>query len=220
MHRCALVLVVILSQPAWAQDAPQPEPTDDSRVMWVVAGAGGADFPSNQLWGGVELAAHSVQRKGLGPLLRLTPAYSVSDNTAMLWAEAGGTLALQSDQVDEAQIRIGLLGRVQVPVVRWPLPVRVGEPGDVGVGLVPSAMAVLEIAWPDRPGITGALTVRGGVGSDSYFRPTCAAESDLACQGWLPGFVGSVSGRAVFPAGLHIEARAGTHMRLSVGRHW
>jgi hypothetical protein len=222
MLRCAIVLVALVAAPAHAEepDAPAADPasTDADRlVALTLSGAGGADFPSNQIWAGVELKARSAQRRGLAPMGSLTPAYSVSDNTALVWAEAGATAAFGAPDAPDATIRVGLVGRVQVPFVRWPLPVRVGEVDQIGFGLVPAGQLLLEMAWEDRPGVEGSITVRAGVGSEAFLAP-CGGRPSTACQTWLPGFVGSVGGRLDWPDGLHIEATAGTTNRLAIGK--
>lgn len=219
MQRHAIVLAGILSLPAHAQEAPEPPAEAVDRVSWTLSGAGGLDYPSNQVWAGAELAAHPTQRRGLAPQMKLTPAYSISDNTALIWAEAGGTVVVPSEQTPDVIIRVGVVGRVQVPFVRWPLPVRLGDEGTVGVGLVPTGQLLLELGWEDRPGVTGAITLRGGVGSEAFLGP-CAGLDPAACQVWLAGFVGSVGGRLRWRSGLHIEATAGTTFRLAVGRHF
>ena len=216
----SLFALLLLASPALADD---PEP----RQLWTVSGAVGADLPTNQLWTGVELAAHPNQDQGLAGVLLVTPAYSLSENTGLMWVEAGATIAIPNADAPEAIVRAGLVGRAAIPVVTYPLPLRLGDTGKPGVGVAPAVQALLEFGWlpkprPDRgpearsPG--AALGIRIGPASEISAVACNETEDPDDCLRWVSGILATFYTRVDLKNGLHFEARAGTSFSLSVGR--
>lgn len=216
---------------AGQDDAVVPAPADGARTAWTLSGTGGADLAMNQVWSGVELALHPTQRSGLAPQLRLTPSFSLTDYTPLVWAEVGGSVVIPSPESPEATVRIGVLGRAAIPFVTYALPLRLGDTGSTGTGLVPSGQAFLEIGWQDRTrvltdgappvrAVDAVMGLRAGPGSlVSGHQCTETSDGDT-CLVWVPGLVLSFYSRLDWPSGLHAEVALGTVFQLSVGRRF
>jgi len=227
MRQLALLLALACPVAAQAQ-----EPPDFPRHALSVSGQAGLDVPSNQIWGGPELSIHPTQSRGFAGLLMVAPTYSLSDNTGLLWLEGGLTAVVPSTDSPSTTIRVGLWGRAGVPVVTYPLPVRIGQTGVPGVGLVPSGGGLVEFAWRLRPLVkdlgkppqerrhspAAVLGVRIGPGSEIG---GCTPEDDLdECVLWSPGLTFQAYTRVDLRSGLHLEARVGTGFTLAIGKRF
>lgn len=212
-------------------EASVPSPSDGARTAWSVSGTAGADLAINQVWSGVELALHPTQRKGLAPQFRLTPSFSFTDYAPLVWAEVGGSVVIPAAESPEATVRVGVLGRAAVPFVSYVLPVRVGELGSTGTGLVPSGQAFLEIGWQDRTrvltdgappvrAVDAVLGLKAGPGSLVSGHQCTETSNEDACLVWVPGLVLSFYSRIDWPSGVHAEVAVGTVFQLSVGKRF
>jgi hypothetical protein len=227
----SLLTLLVALHPAAAHAAPVDAATfqPDRRAFWTVSGAGGADLALDQLWGGAEVALHPLQRRGLAPQARFTPAFSLTELAPLFLAEVGGSVVLPYADSPEATIRVGLVARAAIPVVTSVLPVRVGQPGTPGPGVVPSGLAFVEFGWLRRSRPTGGgraprtsnvvFGFRAGPGAlASNHQCTSPTADPDTCIVWLPGLVASFYLRVDLPRGLHLEAHAGNTFRLALGR--
>lgn len=230
-----IVLVSLLcGGPALAQDPPEaPTVASEtgsgaySRHLTTLSGQVGADTATNQVWVGPELALHPNQDRGVAGWLSAAPTLSLSDQTALLWLEAGGTVVVPYEPNPDAIIRIGAVGRFGVPLVTYPLPVRVGPVGSLGTGVMPGGFLLIEFGWRTRPLLKDAgrdeprwspsavLGVRAGALSDIG---GCNPDDELDdCVLWTAGAAYQAYTRLDLRRGLHVEARLGTAFSLSIG---
>jgi len=214
------LLLALLSTPAASAEDPQP------RQLWTLSAAGGADLPTNLAWTGVEVAAHANQSKGLAGQLAIVPAYNLSEATGLLWVEGGGTIVVPNADAPEAIVRVGLVGRVAIPMGTYRMPVRIGEVGSNGIGVVPAIQGLVESGWQPTPAVKrrpGAMNPGAAVGlrmgpSSDVNRGSCTPDSDLdRCVRWGTGFLVNFYGRVDLNNRLHFEARGGTSFSLAVG---
>ena len=215
-----MILAALLAGTALAQ-----EPVDAPRHAVSLALQGGADPITNQFWIGPELAMYPDQERGLAAQWMVAPTFSVSDVTALVWLEGGGTVVIPTPESPSTIVRVGAYGRLAVPFVTYDLPVRVGPIGETGTGIIPAGGGLLEFAWRLRPlAMVGSkrmspaavLGVRGGVASEIG---ACSADFDLdRCVTWQPAAQVRVYARVETRHGLHLEARAGNGFTLALGK--
>lgn len=199
------------------------------RHVTTVSGVAAADLAVNQIYGGAELAVHPNQDQGLAGQALVQPTWSVTENTALLWVEAGGTVVIPYEE-EPVMVRLGVWGRAGLPVVRYPLPVRFGEVGRPGTGLVPSGGGLLELAWRARPlkkdldrpeadrrwSPAAVLGIRGGIGSEFL---SCGFDEEILpdCAAWMGGVAFAIYTRVDLRQRVHLEARLGTTLSLAIG---
>lgn len=199
------------------------------RHVATVSAVGGADFQSNQLFAGAEFAVHPNQSRGFAGQFLVQPAYSISDNTGLLWLETGASVVVPYDD-EPVIIRVGIWGRAGIPWVRYDLPVRLGETGTPGTGLVPAGGGQFELAWRGRTfkrhidlpkaqrgwNPAAALGVRIGAGAEYN---SCVFDEDILpdCATWFTALAFQGYSRIHLRNRLHIEARVGTQISLAIG---
>jgi len=178
----------------------------------TASAAGGWDFPTRQLWSGVEVALHPTNDKGFALAGALTPAWGFADRRPMAIVDVGLVHVVPSQR---ATVRFGLFTRQVITNVDYRTPVTLIGGDHRSLGTVPAVQLDVDVEFGTERIYT--FGGRAGLGSASFnFR--CTDPSELAgCVVWDVGFVGGASFKARLPSGLSADLMIGPTPKLAVG---